>query len=326
MRKIEKARRALITSLARIVIGTQTLTSRLVAHVLDRAHIAIAQRAHALAIVAVGAHVASHACIARPAHALARFLVTIVVKCALAITIARFAVRKAVVTLHAAVAIRSEIAELAVARRVALLIGAAGYVAVTFAARGPVRVAVGALLTPLARVLRLALALARERRTIAGRVRVVAVAATTRVYGGDGHVEGSEIAGLALVAVDALCVVLALLAHAAALVVAVYVDAQLVGVNFGIVDARVRVAVALARLALELLTLAVRLPPLLHEAVAARLALIAARVVRAAADELVRHERVRRLALLSVSVAHASAADRYVADTVKVLVIAKIYY
>lgn len=97
------------------------------------------------------------------------------------------------------------------------------------------------------------------------------------------------------------------------------VNTQIVLVHIRIVHARVRVAVALAWLALELLAFAIRLPFLLHESVATRLALIAARVVRTSTDKLVRCEWIRRLALLRVTVAHATTADRDITNTVEIL-------
>ena len=98
-----------------------------------------------------------------------------------------------------------------------------------------------------------------------------------------------------------------------------HVNTQIVLVHFRVVHARVRVPIALTRLALELLAFAIRLPFLLHESVATRLALIAARVVRTSTNELVRCERVRCLALLRVTVAHAAAADRDITNTVEIL-------
>ena len=68
-----------------------------------------------------------------------------------------------------------------------------------------------------------------------------------------GPVEGVD----ALVAVDALRVVLALLADAAALVVEVNVEREGGGVDLLVVLALVRVAVAVARLALERVVLRV---------------------------------------------------------------------
>ncbi len=131
--------------------------------------------------------------------------------------------------------------------------------------------------------------------------------------------EGPVVALSAALAVYALRVVLAVLAHAPALVAAVDVDAELAGLHLRVVQTLAGVAVALAGLALELVALLVGPPLFLDEARAAGLALVTAGVVRTAADELVGHVRVGLVAHLGMAVADAAAADRNVSDAIEIL-------
>lgn len=216
LREIVESRRTLVASLTSIVVLAQTRARALVAHLTDRAHVALAQLAHTLAEIPIRAHVTSHARVPRSTYTLAGLFVTVVVERTLTVAIARSTIRKTEISLHTLVAIWSQIAELAVARRVAFLIRSTVDVTVAFAACGPIRVAIRAFLTLVARVLRLALAFASQRRTVTRRVRVVTVASATRVHRANRHSERTIVAGLALVTVNALCVVLAILAHSTA--------------------------------------------------------------------------------------------------------------
>jgi len=135
--------------------------------------------------------------------------------------------------------------------------------------------------------LRLALALSSRLGAVARRALVVALALDARLSRVDVLAERPVVALGTALAVDALSVVLAVLAHAPALVAAVDVDAELAGLHLRVVQTLAGVAVALARLALELVALLVGPPLFLDEARTAGLALVAAGVVRTAADELV---------------------------------------
>lgn len=119
------------------------------------------------------------------------------------------------------------------------------------------------------------------------------------------------------------------------------VNTQIILIDFWVVNTLIRVAIALTRFitlfhqyifildlsyllakitfAFELLSFSIWLPFLLYKAITTCLALIAASIMRTTTDEFVRSVRIRRLAVLRVTVANAAAANRYITNTVKVL-------
>lgn len=165
------------------------------------------------------------------------------------VAVAREALGEVVVARRALVAVEALVVLLARALPAADLAHApdgAVAVAVTRLAVRVVVVAVVALLAVWRKEFGAALALARALRAVARRVEHVALAGLAHVRVVQHLVVRPEEARLALVAVDALGVMLAVLADAAALVHAVDVDGEALSVHFFVENALVCVAVAVA--------------------------------------------------------------------------------
>lgn len=120
------------------------------------------------------------------------------------------------------------------------------------------------------------------------------------------------------------------------------VNTQIILIDFWVINTLIRVTITLTRFitlfhqyiyfildlsyllakitfAFELLSFSIWLPFLLYKAITTCLALIAASIMRAATDEFVRSVRIRRLAVLRMTIANAAATNRYITNTVKVL-------
>lgn len=129
---------------------------------------------------------------------------------------------------------------------------------------------------------------------------------------------GSIVARLALVAVNALCVVSAVLADSASIIDAMYVQAELLLVHLFVIVAVIRVSKAVAGFTDVGVVNAGPLPLLLRVPRAALLALVAARVVLAAAVELVSVGWIGDVACVGMPIAHTPATNVDVLDTVEV--------
>lgn len=165
------------------------------------------------------------------------------------VAVARKALGEVVVARRALVAVEALVVLLARALPTTDLAHAPDCAVSVAVARLAVRVVVVAVVALLAvrrKELRSALALARALRAVAGRVEHVALAGLADIRVVQLLVVRPVEACFALVAVDALGVVLAVLADAAALVHAVDVDRKAFAVHFFVENALVCVAVAVA--------------------------------------------------------------------------------
>lgn len=111
----------------------------------------------------------------------------------------------------------------------------------------------------------------------------------------------------------------AILANTATLIVAMDVNTHLVSLDLFVVLALIGVAIALTRLALELVALLIRSPLLLNESRHTLLTLVAASVVRTTTDQLVRSTLIKVITHLGMTVTDTTTADRDITDTVEIL-------
>lgn len=96
------------------------------------------------------------------------------------------------------------------------------------------------------------------------------------------------------------------------------VNTHLVSLDLFVVLALIGVAIALTRLALELVALLIRSPLLLNESRHTLLTLVAASVVRTTTDQLVRSTLIKVITHLGMTVTDTTTADRDITDTVEI--------
>jgi hypothetical protein len=197
--------------------------------------------------------------------------------------------------------------------RGALTLHTAVRVALTFDTSRPRVVASVALIAISSPVVGLALALAGLFCAEAGRIGSVAVAGLAGISTGHGDTFGSVEEWFALLAVDAVSVVLTVLADTATFELSVNVQAHLHSIYFGIVFAFVGMLEAVALLAFEFIRSTSWLPSFLFESGATLVASRTTSVVTA--DTFISGDAVGSwLTLIGESITHTTATHRDVFD------------